>query len=65
MNAPPGRLLKMQDVVRETSLSRWTIQRRINDGTFPRPYRLTARRVAWAERDIENWKTETLEKAPA
>lgn len=56
----PGRLLKMADLVRETSLHRATIYRRIKDGSFPAPIHLGAQRVAWAEREIETWKRQQL-----
>lgn len=52
-----GRLLKMDDVRRETSLHRATIYRQIQAGTFPRPVRISANRVGWWESDIEAWKT--------
>lgn len=56
----PGRLLRMKDVERETSLHRATIYRRIADGSFPQPIPLGGRRVAWAESDIDAWKTALL-----
>ena len=59
--APPGRLLAIADVVRETSLSRPTIYRRIQEGRFPKARHLGGRRVAWPERDIEAWKAEALQ----
>lgn len=55
-NVQPGRLLKIADVVRETSLHRATIYRAIKAGTFPPSRRLGAQRVAWFEADIEAWK---------
>lgn len=58
--APLGRLLGIADVARETSLSRTQIYRLIADGAFPRQIRLTARRVAWAETDVERWKNQHL-----
>lgn len=60
---PPGRLLKMSDVVRETSLHRATIYRRIAAGEFPPPRPIGGGRVAWAEREIEAWKERMFESA--
>lgn len=60
----PGRLLKMKDVERETTLSRFTINRRIAAGEFPRPHPIGGGRVAWTERDIEAWKDRILAGAP-
>ncbi len=42
--------------VREiTSLGKSTIYRMITEDRFPRPVRLTSRRVAWREDDLRNW----------
>lgn len=56
----PGRLLRMRDVMRETGLSRRTIERRVNAGTFPGRIRLGPQSVAWSEREIEAWKQEQI-----
>lgn len=56
----PGRLLKLKDVIAETSLGSSTIYRRMNAGTFPRHRALGGGRVAWAEADIEEWKRRAL-----
>lgn len=61
----PGRLMKLEDVEHETSLSRWTIRRRIRAGTFPQGHSLGGNRVAWAESEIENWKAQMLAAHPA
>lgn len=58
--APPGRILGIADVQRETSFSRTTIWRRIRDGDFPKPVPLGGRRVGWPEREIEAWKAKLL-----
>ncbi|MBK6801684.1 AlpA family phage regulatory protein [Novosphingobium sp.] len=55
-----GRLLRMKDVERETSLHRATIYRGIKAGTFPAPRMIGAHRVAWPEADIEAWKANLL-----
>jgi prophage regulatory protein len=58
--APPGRILGIADVQRETSFSRTTIWRRIRDGNFPKPIPLGGRRVGWPEREIEAWKAKLI-----
>lgn len=55
-----GRLLSLKDVVRETSLHRATIYRKVASGTFPSPRPLGGRRVAWREADVENWKADPV-----
>ena len=58
--SPPARalgpLLRRDEVIRETGLSRPTIYRRIAAGTFPRPRRIGVQAVAWAASEIEEWK---------
>ena len=56
--APVGRLLSTADVIRETSLARTTLWRRVKDGTFPPPVPLGGIRKGWPERDVERWKAE-------
>lgn len=50
-----SRFLSQKQVCEKTNLSRTTIWRRQHDGTFPKRKRLTSNRVAWLERDIEEW----------
>ena len=50
-----GRLLKIKEVVTETSLSRPTIYRAIGRGEFPDRIKLSPRRVGWPEADIAAW----------
>jgi len=49
-------LLRRPEVERETGLSRATIYRQIEAGTFPRPQRIGRRAVAWRASSIEAWK---------
>jgi prophage regulatory protein len=35
--------------------SRATIYRKIDDGTFPRPLKLGANKIAWLESEIDDW----------
>jgi prophage regulatory protein len=43
--------------VREaTGLSRFTVHRRIKDGTFPAPIELGSHSVGWYRAEIEAWK---------
>lgn len=57
----PGRFLKIGEVVREVGLSRPHIYRLIRAGEFPRQIRLGPQRVAWTERDVEDWKQRQLD----
>jgi prophage regulatory protein len=51
-----GRMLKIDQVVDETSLSRSAIYRAIAAGTFPKGRQIGPKRVAWPQRDIDAWK---------
>ena len=49
------RFISMREVRNRTSLSKTTIHKRINAGTFPRPVRLGGSRVAFIEAQVEEW----------
>ncbi len=53
--AMSGRLLKIRELVAETSLSRATIYRAIRRGEFPDRIKLSPRRVGWPEAEIAAW----------
>lgn len=53
-----SRLLRRPEVERQTGLSRTSIYRQMDEGTFPRPQRIGRRAVAWCEAAIEKWKAE-------
>lgn len=55
---PCGRLMRIRDVIHQTSLSQATIYRKIAAGLFPRPRQLGGSRVAWSEAEIEAWKAD-------
>jgi len=53
-----GRVVRLPEVLEITGLSRTTIWRREQDGTFPPPIRLGGegtRAVGWREQDIYDW----------
>ena len=45
-------LLTRREVERRTGLSRSTIYRKMRDGTFPVPLKISERAVRWREREI-------------
>lgn len=47
--------LSRHDVERVTTLARSTIYKFIDEGTFPKPIRISGRRVAWVESEIQAW----------
>lgn len=48
-------LLRLKEVTGRTALSRSTIYRRIEKGTFPRPTPISEGLVAWYQSDIDAW----------
>jgi len=50
------RYLRRCEVELSTGLSRSTIYRRINKGSFPAPYNLGGNCVRWREHDLVEWK---------
>ncbi len=51
----PYRLLRLQEVIELTSLSRATIYRKIADGTFPPQHQASTRRCGWRAGVIDIW----------
>lgn len=51
----PDRLLKWPVVRERTTLSRTTVHDLRRKGQFPEPVKLLRGRVAWRERDVQDW----------
>ena len=49
------RILRLPEVSRATGLSRSTIFRLVQAGSFPSSVRLTARTIGWCSTDVEAW----------
>ena len=48
-------ILRRREVEQQTQLSKSTLYRKVNSGTFPRPIKLGERAVGWRRKDIEDW----------
>jgi len=48
-------LLTLREVIAKTSLSKPTIYKRVDEGTFPRQVQIGRNRVAWLQREIHAW----------
>lgn len=53
----------MEEVAEIVGVSRATIYRLIDSSSFPRPVRISARRIFWVRGEVEEWMRE-IEKAP-
>ena len=51
----PGSLLRLADVRNLVGVSRSTIYKRVSEGSFPRPVRISERSVRWRLEEIEKW----------
>ena len=52
------RLIRLEEVLSCTGLSRSETYRQIQEGTFPRPVKVGKRAVRWRESEVEEWITE-------
>lgn len=50
-----SRILRLRAVLERTGLSRSTLYRKIERGTFPRQVRISERCIGWREADVERW----------
>jgi len=53
--ASSATFLSLTEVLRLSSLSKSTLYREMARGRFPRPYPISAGRVAWLKTDIDAW----------
>lgn len=50
-----NRILRLRTVLDRTGLSRSTLYRKINEGTFPRQLRISVNGAGWREAEVERW----------
>lgn len=53
--AEPDRILRIRTVLQRTGLSRSTLYRKIQDGTFPRQVQISIHGAGWRESAINHW----------
>ncbi|WLE58353.1 AlpA family transcriptional regulator [Burkholderia plantarii] len=56
--------LRIKDVVAKVALSQSSIYALVAAGEFPKPFQLTANRVAWLEQDVDDWLSAKAGRAP-
>jgi prophage regulatory protein len=49
------RILRIRTVMARTGLSRSTLYRRVEQGSFPRQIRISERCIGWRETAVEAW----------
>jgi prophage regulatory protein len=55
---PVNVFLRLPQVLARVPISRSTLWRRVSEGTFPRPLKLSRRVTVWRLEDIESWMQE-------
>ncbi|WP_206241673.1 helix-turn-helix transcriptional regulator [Novosphingobium terrae] len=55
MTIQPDCYIRISEVLRRTSLSRATLYRKIQEGSFPAQVRLSHRCCGWRESAIKHW----------
>jgi prophage regulatory protein len=55
MNAIPDRVVRIKTVLDRTGLSRSTLYRKIQEGSFPRQAKLGIHGAGWSEAAINQW----------
>jgi prophage regulatory protein len=60
-----ARLLRFREVQARTGLSRSTLNRRVADGSFPKPIPLfgSSHMVGFIESEVDSWITEQIRRA--
>lgn len=51
----PERILRLKSVLERTGLSRSTLYRKIQLGTFPKQLKISVRCAGWRESDVDTW----------
>jgi len=52
---PQDCIIRLKAVLKRTGLSRSTMYRKVDQGTFPRQVRISERCVGWRESAVEAW----------
>ena len=55
------KFLRLHSVIDLTGLSKSSIYKQINEGTFPEQVRIGGRAVAWLDLEIDDWMTQCVE----
>lgn len=58
-----NRLVRRDEVIARVGLCKASIYNRIKNGTFPKPISIGGGRVAWLERDIDQWIDNLIEQS--
>ena len=62
---PVGVFLRLPQVLTRVPISRSTLWRRVHDGSFPRPIKLSDRITVWRSEDIDGWMDRQQAESPS
>jgi len=54
------RIIRLKTVLARTGLSRTTLYRKMNDGTFPRQVKISVHGAGWRESAVNRWITDPV-----
>ena len=54
-SSSPDHILRITAVLERTGLSRSTMYRKMQDGTFPKNIQISTRCAGWRESDVNDW----------
>lgn len=60
MTETPDRILRLKTVLERTGLSRSTMYRKMQNGTFPRNIRISVRCTGWRESAVNDWMRDPI-----
>ncbi|MDB5711581.1 MAG: AlpA family transcriptional regulator [Sphingomonas bacterium] len=55
MMETPDRILRLKTVLQRTGLSRSTMYRKMQNGTFPKNVQISTRCTGWRESAVDDW----------
>lgn len=55
MTDAPDRIIRLKTVLQRTGLSRSTMYRKVQNGTFPKNIQISTRCTGWSESAVEAW----------
>ncbi|MES2904879.1 MAG: AlpA family transcriptional regulator [Pseudomonadota bacterium] len=56
----PDRILRLKAVLERTGLSRSTLYRKVDTGSFPKQVQIATRCVGWRESEVMDWLREPV-----
>jgi prophage regulatory protein len=61
----PDRIIRLKTVLNRSGLSRSTVYRKINEGTFPPQVKVSLNGVGWRESELNRWIANPVAYHPA